>query len=70
LKEELDTTTDVTGKKRKELIDFSPCFKNYIRIWNRLVVRDGVVYRKKTKDGKDTFQLVLPEKQHIDAVNF
>jgi transposase InsO family protein len=37
-----------------------PEVKLYLRTWNRLVLRDGVLYRSREVDGATTYQLVLP----------
>ena len=52
-----------------ELLKFSSDFRTYLRDWEKLVLRDGVIYRKKLgREDRNMFQLVLPLHQRAEAL--
>ena len=46
--------------QKKELIKEHPQVRKYLRDWNKLILKDGVLYRKVTLDGQSYDQLIVP----------
>ena len=52
-----------------ELLEVSTDFKTYLRDWDKLVMKNRVIYRKKhTRDDQEILQLVLPSQKRKEAI--
>jgi hypothetical protein len=55
--------------QQQRLIEKYPCFRIYLREWDKLVLRDGVLFRRKTiANGQDVLQLILPASERTRAL--
>ena len=52
-----------------ELLEVSTDFKTYLRDWDKLVMKNRVIFRKKhTRDDQEILQLVLPSQKRKEAI--
>ena len=57
------------GAQQRQLVEFSPDFKIYLRDWDKLEIIDDVMYRRKiSKDESVIFQLLLPPGHRTEAL--
>ena len=68
LYEELERKQKPVGAQLKKMLKFSTDFKNYARNWEKLELRDGVMYRKKLVKNEEVYQLLLPKEQRKEAL--
>ena len=55
-------------REQRKLAEKSKDFRIYISQWNRLCLRDGVLYRKRMTDEGEVYQLVLPTTERPRAL--
>ena len=54
---------------QSQLLETSRDFKSYLRDWERLEMKDGILYRRRTTmDGNESYQLVLPIGKRKEAI--
>jgi transposase InsO family protein len=58
-----------SSAKQKHLLEQSTAFRTYLREWDKFMLKDEVLYRRRTgRDGKEMFQLVLPASKRMEAL--
>ena len=65
---ELEMKSKPSKAQHRQLIAFSPDFKVYLRDWDRMEMKEGVLYRKKRSRDNTIYQLVLPLTHRKEAL--
>lgn len=68
LREELKTGNKPSRAAQAQLLAMSPDFKIYLRDWEKLLLKDDIVYRRRQTDREEIHQLVLPLHKRKEAL--
>ena len=68
LYKECQTGEKPNGVRLKNLLKASKEMKTYLRDWDKLEIKDGILYRKKMDKTTEVYQLILPEKHRKEVL--
>ena len=68
LYKECQTGEKPNGVRLKNLLKASKEMKTCLRDWDKLEIKDGILYRKKMDKTTEVYQLILPEKHRKEVL--